>query len=151
MSKEFDNPIPAPNCGTLALNDSLLIVTTPSGVPLLHAFELSENETNPFDSTARMLWSKRTDFIIETRPKTAFEDLLTFYFESQSGHLICIETLTGVEQWRYGTAEDMVSDFVIWDDSYLAFGAKSGNVALIRIGNFPTQALTTTPSIDYHS
>ena len=58
LSKEFDNPIPARNSGTLALNDTVLIVSAPSGEPMLYAFELSENETNPFDSTASLLEQK---------------------------------------------------------------------------------------------
>mmetsp|Transcript_24669 Transcript_24669/g.28223 ORF Transcript_24669/g.28223 Transcript_24669/m.28223 type:complete len:224 (-) Transcript_24669:132-803(-) len=116
-------------------------------MPYIYAFELFENRTHPFESMAIQLWNISTPTLVETNIKTAFNDTLMYYIESEGGHLKCVETMTGIEQWKFKTSGDVTSDFKVIDDKYLIFGTTTGKASLIRIGNGPCDSPSAPPSI----
>jgi hypothetical protein len=146
VKKEFNNPIPAPNSGSLAFNDTLHIVSGPSGAPFLYAYKITENITHPFQSTVTQSWNISTvSSLVEARVQTAFNDELAYYVESE-GALVCIETLSGAEKWRHQTGGHVRADFVIIDDEYLAFATTNGYTSLLRIGETSTESPSGVPT-----
>jgi hypothetical protein len=143
LKKEFNNTSPGPNGGTLAFDDSVYIVSGPRGMPYLYAFKLFENITHPFASESVQLWNVSTPTLVVANVKTGFNDELTYYIESEGGDLVCIDTLKGEEKWRHKTGHNVVSEFTIINDEFLAFGTTNGYTSLLRIGNSPT----ATPSV----
>lgn len=115
-------------------------------MPFVYAYEVFENTTHPFNSFATQLWNVSTVSLVVASMKTAFEGTLTYFIESEGGYLICVDTMTGVEKWRYKTGHNVVSDFVVIDDQYLFFGATNGHTSLLRIGQTPSTAPSQAPS-----
>ena len=83
--------------------------------------------------------------LVEAKVQTAFGDELAYYVESE-GALVCIDTLTGTEQWRYRTRGGVRADFVILDDTYLAFATTDGYIFLIRIGEMVSESPSAAPT-----
>jgi len=156
LDKEFDNSSPGPNGGNLVYDDKVYLVAGPPGVPYLYAYQLFENRTDPFHSSgATQLWKIRTSALVVAQVKTAFEDRLAYYIESEGGDLVCVETLSGLEQWRHPSGHNTVADFAIVDDEFLIFSTTNGYTSLVRIGNrqnitssmTPTKSTSLVPSI----
>lgn len=146
LAKEFNNTNPSSNGGTLALDDKVYLVAGPRGMPSLYAYELFENYTDPFNSSkAVQLWNVSTSDTIVASVKTGFDDKLAYYIEG--GHVVCVETLTGSEQWRHQTGNETVSDFAIVDNRFLVFGTANGYTSLLRIGDGPTASPSLIPSM----
>jgi len=78
--------------------------------------------------------------------QTAFGDELAYYVESE-GALVCIETLTGTERWRYQTRGRVRADFAILDDTYLVFATTNGYTSLLRIGEMISESPSAVPTI----
>ena len=85
--------------------------------------------------------------LVEAKVQTAFGDELAYYVESE-GALVCIDTLTGTEQWRYRTRGRVRADFVILDDTYLVFATTNGYTSLLRIGEMVSESPSAVPTLD---
>jgi hypothetical protein len=144
LAKEYDNTSPSPNGGTLAFNDTIYLVSGPQGEPFVYAYQLMENTTYPFYSRVSQLWNISTSSLVVASMKTAFHDTLTYYIESNGGYVVCVDTLTGIEQWRYGTAHDVVADFTIIHDEYLLLDTTNGYTILIQIGSLSSSKYDST-------
>ena len=145
LDKEFDNTSPSPNGGTLAFDDKVYLVSGPNGMPYVYAYEIFENFTHPFQSEAIQLWNISTNSLVTSRIGTGFDDTLTYFIESK-GVIVCVETRTGVEQWRYEVGDDINADFEIIDDAFLAFATSNGSISLLIIGETPTDTPSLAPS-----
>lgn len=146
IEKQYNNSEPPPNSGSFAFNDTLHIVSGSGGIPILHAHSLNENKTHPYQSSVKQLWNISTLTLVEAKVQTAFGDVLAYYVESE-GALVCIDTITGTEQWRYRTRGRVRADFVILDDTYLVFATTNGYTSLLRIGEMVSESPSAAPTI----
>jgi hypothetical protein len=111
----------------------------------LYAFKLKENSTDVLESSAEQLWNISTSSAIISRVQTAFDDTLAYYFESE-GDLVCIDTLSGEQQWRHQTGGHVKADFTIIDDTYLVYGTTNGYISVLRIGDLRSSSPSYTPT-----
>jgi len=136
LPKEFNNPIPGPNSGILAKNDSVYIFTGPPGpgsIPAIYAYSL--NETSG-DSKYSLMWSFPTLEIVDVTPLTAFkDDARTFFIDGTC--IVCVCTVTGKEHWRYRDEVRIPVDFTVFEDKHLIYGTTAGDVVLLDIGVAP--------------
>ena len=145
MAKEFNNPIPSPNSGSFAFNDTIHIISSPSGDPYLYAYKLLENLTDPLESKTKQLWNISTSSAVSARVVFAFNDSLAYYADT-GGNVVCIGTKSGEQMWNHSTGGNVRADVAILKDTYLAYGTSDGYATLLRIGDTKSESPSSNPS-----
>jgi len=149
LPKQYNNPVPGPNCGTMTEDNSFLVVPGPpgpGGVPAIYGLKIYEDITTPSNSTSTMVWAINTTDVVQARPKTAFEgDILTYFVDGYE--IVCVDTRVGEEKWRYDTGSIVLAELEVINDKYLTYVTTAGVVSLLQIGAEPTEAPTSAPSL----